>query len=1102
MTVEDDILALLASESGLMSSEIAQRLGVMRDVVKSALMQLKSRRSLRQDEAYRWWLARPEDETAPLRCEVAETPLARLCRYYLHCLGFDNEAGVGVRARSQSLDYAELPALPDFDSEQRAVTTFPAVSALFQRLRHGTGRQVPYLGYPVRLRFDDKENNWMVEPLLLFEFSDDGGQAVIEPVLSGDVPVLNFRVLRAFAAGNAEHVMEEAAALADDLGLDGTAPPDLDEVMARLVEIRSGWDWKEEMNPAALSVGESLADIRVAGIYNRAVVFGCEGSPFTKGLEQELAKLQRVPEATYAGTALGAWLRKDVHSFCGQPLGSEGLLEPLPLNSEQREAIEKSLTRPLTIIAGPPGTGKSQVVSSILINAAKRGLRVLFTSKNNKAVDVVEERVNALGPRPILIRLGKSDKQAALAEYLTSLLASRTTDDDEQNHREAEADYAKLIAQIRQTQLRAIKVIELRNAVDAAEQQVEKLRKELGEDWFQKFRRLDAEVLKKGADRLEAAVDSADRNCQRFFTRLFWFFHRQARIESLAATAADSLPLLQSSNIEPAALPRTDADVAGWRAVARLLAVRAEQVLAIVHYSALLAELSAGDRIEHLARNLALLSDACAGKSMRVWESWLQLAPSRLTPQDCQTLGEFRATLQLIVQANADGQHVGGQLFARYYQLFPKLVSQLPCWAVTSLSARRVPLEAGFFDLLVVDEASQCDIASILPLLYRTKAAVIIGDPMQLKHISAISPRRDLQLLAQHGIANIQWGFSENSVFDLASPLRADAEDIVMLRDHHRSHGAIIGFSNEQFYEGRLRVATNYSRLKLPVGQPAVRWIPIQGTVVCPGSGAMIEAEAQAVVREIERLIIALGFKGSIGVVTPFQAQKNRIRVILHDHPQENRFKQVLVDTVHGFQGDERDAMIFSPVISNGMPQGALRFLRKTGNLFNVAITRARAALVVVGDRDAARASGIEHLAKFADYVAAGVAHTAPDADVVPADFDAGPAYPTVAHPERVSDWERYFYTRLHAAGLRPIPQYDEEKYTLDFALIQGHRRLNIEVDGERYHRDWNGELLRRDQLRNTRLIELGWEVMRFWVYELRDDMEACIERVKRWANM
>src|SRR6476620_9727752 len=74
---------------------------------------------------------------------------------------------------------------------------------------------------------------------------------------------------------------------------------------------------------------------------------------------------------------------------------------------------------------------------------------------------------------------------------------------------------------------------------------------------------------------------------------------------------------------------------------------------------------------------------------------------------------------------------------------------------------------------------------------------------------------------------------------------------------------------------------------------------------------------------------------------------------------------ELLIDTVQKFQGDERDAMIFSPVVSEGITDGAVSFLKKTDNLFNVAITRARAALIVVGDPTAAKSAGVTYLAAF-----------------------------------------------------------------------------------------------------------------------------------------
>jgi very-short-patch-repair endonuclease len=202
--------------------------------------------------------------------------------------------------------------------------------------------------------------------------------------------------------------------------------------------------------------------------------------------------------------------------------------------------------------------------------------------------------------------------------------------------------------------------------------------------------------------------------------------------------------------------------------------------------------------------------------------------------------------------------------------------------------------------------------------------------------------------------------------------------------------------------------------------------------------------------------------------------------------------------TVDGFQGDERDLILFSPVISSGISPGALAFLKRRPNLFNVAVTRAKAGLVVIGDKQSALDSGVDYLSRFAKYVEELGSRKQPGAVKIE---ELGLDYPLVDHPERVSDWEKVLYTALFKAGLRAIPQYEVEKYDLDFALFDGERKLNIEVDGERYHRNWDGELCRHDQIRTQRLIELGWDVIRFWVYQVRDDLDNCISRIGKWKE-
>jgi very-short-patch-repair endonuclease len=825
--------------------------------------------------------------------------------------------------------------------------------------------------------------------------------------------------------------------------------------------------------------------------------------PYTKGLESELRSLQSLDEREYHATALGAWLtRQRIEPL---PADGQALLEVLALNGEQRQAVRRALSNPLTVITGPPGTGKSQVVASILVNAARQGKTVLFASKNNKAVDLVETRVNALGPRPVLLRLGARQYQPDLAEYLVSLPSATAAAHDFERYRESEAVHERLRQRSDALDAELRGIVALRNEVDRLEQQVEPVRKELGEAVFRRLRVVDPRELTRAAGLAQGAVDQAIRGRQSLLTRLVWPFVHKVRFRRLVeAGEAFQTILGQIGWSIPEAQPDSAPTVDGWRQYGDRLSGRVWQVRAAVQYFGKLAALTEARSLEDIDGQWEELTGDLAENAGMLWQAWLRLQPARMDPEHRRILDDYGAVLQMIVAA--DQLHEPGRdVFRRYYQLFPQIRSILSCWAVTSLSARgRVPFAANFFDVLVIDEASQCDIASALPLLYRARRAVVIGDPMQLRHISLLSSQQDQQLMSKHGLACDcpEWAYSGRSLFDLARSLCGDG-DVVDLLDHHRSHADIIEFSNDAFYGGRLRIATDHDRLRRPwLDEPAVRWVDVQGHAVRPPMGsAMNEVEAQAVVREIERLI-GQGYRGSVGVVSPFRAQANRIRDIVSGSDElVARLADLdfLADTVHRFQGDERDVMIFSPVVSSGVSDSALGFLRSNPNLFNVAISRARAALIVVGNREAALNGSVDYLARFAAY--SGQVGKRDGADALEAASDLGPEYPAVSSPERVSEWERQFYRALYRAGVRAVPRYPVERYVLDLALLDGPRRLAIEIDGDGYHRNWDDELCRRRQIRNRRLLELGWDVIRFWVYQVRDDLERSVERVQEWIQ-
>lgn len=1088
--LESKVLEHLRLRGPAKAKDIAAALRSDRSLINQ-LLYGALRAKVRQDKTYAWSLATAAPAQAANRATGnSDNAYRPLFSYYLDCLAQDDDNGVSVFAESRyDLDYVELETWP-FESDVASDASEP-LRRLIRSQKSAKGKKTLWLGYPTMIRHVRSRRGWegaMVEPVLLWPLDTEADHFAFVPE-----PVLNTRFVR--GAGAVDNVLEEAAQLAEELGLDGGDLPPIDELAARLRDLRPEWPWEEALAPAPLRGPGELRRVSDPGIYNAAVVVMTDRSPFTQGLERDLRELGNVPESSIAGSSLGALLGKSL------PRGTDSalLLEPAPLNAEQRTAVRQALTEPLTVITGPPGTGKSQVVSAILVNAAWRGMRVLFSSKNNKAVDVVLERVNALAPRPTVLRLGARALQEQLAQHLSSILSSRPTADDRRAYEETVARL-KRRGEALTARLNAYeRLVALRNRVDRLEQVAEESRPILGRELFADPSAVSGSGLASRLLELEEATGRATRAGAPLLDRMLWPVRKGARQrEAMEAAMAlgETLGRLVGPDVEGGGPDRLRE-----RATTLLAAARVA-----TDYQAGLAELSRAEDVGALADEIARETEAVAALSLDAWRGWSALLPDRLNDKDRAALGDYAALLQLIANTNAQNGTVDAKIWRRFYELAGKTTKALPCWAVTSLSARgRIPLTAGGFDLVVIDEASQCDTASAIPLLYRAKRAVIIGDPQQLRHITRLSQQREQALMVKHDVISQpgpSWSYRARALYDLASA-KVPSDSIVALLDHHRSHESIIRFSNDFFYGGRLRVATDYRRLKRPNG-PAVRWIDVRGRTVRPLSGGAVNhEEAVAVVAELRRLALEQRFSGEMGVVTPFRAQANLIdELIARDDALAGVLAQrnFISETAHRFQGDERDLILFSPVVSSGTPESASGFLKNQGNIFNVGITRARGALIVVGDVGACRASDVDYLSSFAKYVAE---QSQPGKTDGPPKSEAqtGDDFPKVARPELVSLWEPVLYGALVRAGLRPVPQYEVDRYILDFALVRENgRRLNIEVDGEHYHRDWDGELIRRDQLRNLRMIEMGWDVMRFWVYQVRDDLPGCVAKVAQWA--
>ena len=835
MTTEDKIIEVLKKGKPLKAKEIASQIEGMTVKEINSVIYGKLRRKVIQNNNYQWSLIDGESSqiiSAPAVSLKKDTPLSKLASYYLECISKDMDNGINEFASSHfgSPNYIQLPELID---EQKPLTLdYNKISYLVQKLRKERHGLSVCIGYPVQLEEYRSKNGgsyFKVMPILIQKIDADSFLKG-EIILSDEAPYINADATKVNEGSSSNEVLQDIIQLNEELGLDSVDIPTIEEIALRLKDIRSNWKWIDDLNPESLSNVE-LSQTETAGIYNICGVFLTERSKYTVGLEKELNDLTKIDESKYENSILGKLINQNIGESSAQ---EKVLIEPLPMNEEQREAILKGLQNELTVVTGPPGTGKSQVVSNLVVNAVHQGQKILFASRNNKAVDVVLARVNGLSNKPVMLRLGNSEKQDELSQYLTGMISSKISDADENNFKTVNELHQLLIIQIEKILDKQKQVIDLRNQVDASEQEVENLREHFGEEIFYKLSNIpkqDLENVQQIINSLKVYINQADRKNLNGFEQLFWIFTKSKRVQRLLDFLEQERESVKSLLLEMPSHFDTEKLVEQSANFLTETNNRVTDTLKIQDYTDKLNLLQNQKSIFELSLEENSIAEQISENSNKLWNLWLQLLPKRLSREERKLIGDYITVLDLIVQSDKDNRKTDKSVWAKYYKLLPQITNILSCWAVTSLSVRsKVPFEPRFFDLVIIDEASQCDIASAIPLLYRAKRAVIIGDDKQLTHISTINKSQDNQLLEKYELTEdfMVWSYASASLFRLAASLCGN-NDIVQLKDHHRSHADIISYSNKYFYDGALRVATNYDKLKSIPNEPAIRWIDVLG---------------------------------------------------------------------------------------------------------------------------------------------------------------------------------------------------------------------------------------------------------------------------------
>ncbi len=260
----------------------------------------------------------------------------------------------------------------------------------------------------------------------------------------------------------------------------------------------------------------------------------------------------------------------------------------------------------------------------------------------------------------------------------------------------------------------------------------------------------------------------------------------------------------------------------------------------------------------------------------------------------------------------------------RFQKLFPIIIT-------TCISAHKLGEPTPMFDMVIMDEASQCNTAVSLVPIIRGENLMLVGDPQQLNPVILLDEVTNQKLRQKYKVAD-EYDYRKNSVYKTF--LACDSvSDEVLLHNHYRCHKKIINFNNQKYYNSKLKIRSA-SKEEKPL---------IYMNVVNDGAGIKNTAPA-----EVDAIIeyARTNKDKSIGVITPFVNQKKLIEEELKAHRLEN----VSCGTVHAFQGDEKDVVLFSTVLTNQTQVGTYNWLKNNKELINVATSRAKDKLIVLAD--------------------------------------------------------------------------------------------------------------------------------------------------------
>ncbi|WP_394159777.1 AAA domain-containing protein [Galactobacter valiniphilus] len=411
----------------------------------------------------------------------------------------------------------------------------------------------------------------------------------------------------------------------------------------------------------------------------------------------------------------------------------------------------------------------------------------------------------------------------------------------------------------------------------------------------------------------------------------------------------------------------------------------------------------------------------------------------------------------------------------------PAAMGAVPIWImpIYRVMENFDPQQSDLFDVVIIDESSQCDLLS-LGVMALGKKTVVVGDDKQTTpEVVGVQTDR-IAALQDHylkGIPGAKLLTLDDSLYSVSS--RA-FPSVIALKEHFRCVPEIIGFSN-RFYKNSI---FPLREVGVPeIGDP-LRAVFIEDAVSMNVSGGRVNRdEARAIASQVAACARDEAYAGlTFGVVTMMSGPQSQIiqdliREEIGDEEFENR--KLRVGNPPVFQGDERNVIFVSMVAhDSSFAATNVRYAQWT----NVAASRAKDQLWVFHSMDPATLHHDDYRRELIEY-ASSYGRRDKDRD-------------TFSLTE--SDFERDVLKQMIERGLRVEAQHQVGRYRIDFVVHAGPgERLAVECDGDSFHGPdkWD------EDVRRQRVLErLGWSFWRIRASKYYLDPEEAMQPL--WARV